>query len=90
MPSATPSDVSDDDPLDALTALATPKSVTTAWPSDSSTLSGLMSRWTTPFRWAKESASTISRRILAASATGSSPSRASLLRSDSPWINGMT
>jgi len=39
-------------PLEALTAFATPKSLTTAWPSESSTLSGLMSRCTTPFRWA--------------------------------------
>jgi len=36
------------DPFEALTALATPKSVTTAWPSERSTLSGLMSRWTMP------------------------------------------
>ncbi len=34
----------------ALMAFAMPKSVTTAVPPESSTLSGLMSRWTTP-RW---------------------------------------
>ena len=38
--------------LDADTALAMPKSATTAVPLESSTLSGLMSRWTTPCSWA--------------------------------------
>ena len=55
MPRATPSEVSPapcgcDRRLadDAVSALATPKSVTTATPWESSTLSGLMSRCTTP------------------------------------------
>ena len=33
-------------------ARAMPKSATTAWPSSTKTLSGLMSRCTTPARWA--------------------------------------
>src|SRR5436305_1166207 len=37
---------------DAEMAFAMPKSVTTAAPPDSSTLSGLMSRWTMPRSWA--------------------------------------
>ena len=36
---------------EALTALATPKSVTIAWRPESITLSGLMSRCTTPWAW---------------------------------------
>jgi hypothetical protein len=50
VPNATPSDVSELSPVEALTAFATPKSVTTAWLSEISTLSGLISRWTTPSR----------------------------------------
>ncbi len=86
-----PSDVSDEDePLEADTALATPKSVTTAWPSESSTLSGLMSRCTTPLRCAYARASVTSRSMRRASPTGSSPSRASFTRSDSPLMYGIT
>jgi hypothetical protein len=49
VPSATPSEVSDVCPVDSLSALATPKSVTTAWWPEIRTLSGLMSRCTTPW-----------------------------------------
>jgi len=50
VPSVTPMEVSPVAPAgpDSLIALATPKSVTMAAPLDSSTLSGLMSRCTTP------------------------------------------
>ncbi len=47
VPTAMPTVVSLSPPA-AETALATPKSVTTAWRPDSSTLPGLMSRCTTP------------------------------------------
>src|SRR5687767_4578939 len=65
-------------------ALAIPKSATTAWRSDSSTFSGLMSRWTIPCACACERASAISRINRTASVTGSSVSRASRWRNDSP------
>ena len=56
--------------VSALTALARPKSATLTRPPDDSsairTFSGLMSRWTTPARWAAASAET----------TGSSSARA--------------
>ena len=77
-------DVSDCPPVESVTAFATPKSVTTAWFCDSSTLSGLMSRCTTPWAWALVNASATSRRILRASPSGNSPSRFNLVRSDSP------
>ena len=65
VPSASPSDVSavPELPDEAVTAFATPKSVTTATPPEMSTLSGLMSRCTTPNEWAYASAETTSRRI---------------------------
>ena len=89
VPSATPSEVSEDEPLDALIAFATPKSVTTACCPVISTLSGLMSRCTTPRACAYASASTTSRRMRTASLTGISPSRASFARSDSPSTSGI-
>ena len=54
VPNATPTEVTPPRSLllDALSALATPKSVTIALPRLSKTLSGLMSRWTTPWSWA--------------------------------------
>jgi hypothetical protein len=77
-------------PLDALTALATPKSVTSAWRPLSMTLSGLMSRCTTPRPWLKLSASITSRRIRSASLIGSAPSRDNFAASDSPSMYGIT
>ena len=53
-------------------------------PPASSTLSGLMSRCTTPFWCAYASALAISRKSRRLSLTGSSPWRASRARSDSP------
>src|SRR3982750_1364896 len=44
-------------------AFAIPKSVTTTLPPDSSTLSGLMSRWTTPWSCAYASARATSPRM---------------------------
>src|SRR5688572_24197513 len=90
VPNATPSDVRPEALPDSLTALATPKSVTRAWPRLTITLSGLMSRCTTPCSCAYASASVTSRSNRTASATGSSPSRASFARSDSPSMNGIT
>ena len=69
---------------DADSALAIPKSVTTAVPCDSNTLSGLISRCTTPRAWAYDSARATSRRMLTHSGivrAGVVPSRP---RSDSP------
>ena len=77
------------DVVDALTALATPKSVTMAEPPDMSTLSGLMSRCTTPASCAKASALATSRSTRIASITGSSPRWASWARSDSPFTYGI-
>jgi len=73
---------------DALMALAMPKSVTTAAPPEMSTLSGLMSRCTTPRACAYASARDTSRRMLTTSLTASGP-RASRSRSDSPSTNGI-
>ncbi len=73
---------------DALIALAMPKSVTTAAPSERSTLSGLMSRCTTPWRCAYASARETSRRTLITSVTGIGP-RPRQARSDSPSTKGM-
>ena len=70
-------------------ALAIPKSVTTAVPADSSTLSGLMSRWTTPCSCAYASARATSPRIRTTSGMMSAGPSVSRLRSDSPWTNGM-
>ena len=72
------------------TAMATPKSVTTACFQESSTLSGFMSRCTTSWSCACESASNTSRRMRKVSLTGSSPSRTSFARRDSPSMNGIT
>ena len=73
---------------EALSALAMPKSVTTAVPPESRTLSGLMSRCTIPRAWAYASALVTSRRIASTSPMGSPlPSRR--LRSDSPSTYGM-
>src|SRR3970040_1019661 len=77
VPSATPIVVIVLRPVASLTARATPKSVTSACRPESITLSGLMSRWTTPCACASASASASSTRILTASPTGSSCSRAS-------------
>ena len=54
VPSATPALVSDEVPLlwASPSALATPKSITTACRPVSITFSGLMSRWTIPWAWA--------------------------------------
>jgi hypothetical protein len=92
VPSATPCEVRLLDalaPEETLTALATPKSVTTATPPEMRTLSGLTSRWITPRAWAYASADTTSRRIRTVSAIGNSPSRSTRVRSDSPLTNGM-
>ncbi len=51
----------------ALMAFAIPKSVTVALPWERSTLSGLMSRCTTPWECANASARATSRRMLTAS-----------------------
>ena len=69
-------------------ALATPKSATHADPPESSTLSGLMSRCTTPRACAKASARATSLRMLTVCAIDSGP-RASRVRSDSPSTNGI-
>ena len=74
VPSATPADGELLGRSEAsVTALATPKSMTIAWRPESSTFSGLMSRWTTPARCAVASASAISPSSRTASGTGSSP-----------------
>jgi hypothetical protein len=74
---------------DAASALATPKSVTSAIPPVTSTFSGLMSRWTTPFSCAYANALAISRSNRVASVTGISPVLASRARSVSPSTSGM-
>jgi hypothetical protein len=76
-------------PLETVSAFATPKSVTTATPWESSTLSGLMSRWTTPRVWAYARAEATSRSTRTAWGTGSSRSRISRARSDSPSTYGI-
>ena len=52
--------------------------------------SGLISRWTTPFRCASPRASATSPAIWSASSTGNAPSRVSRCRSDSPETYGIT
>ena len=89
VPSATPIEVREVRPVASLIALATPKSVTIAWCPLIKTLSGLMSRCTTPRVCAYASASATSRRMRTTSGTGSSPSRASRARNDSPSIRGI-
>ena len=76
-------------PADSDIALATPKSVTTACPAVTRTLSGLMSRWMTPCSCAYTSASATSRRSRRASSTGSSPDFSSRARSESPSMSGI-
>ena len=74
---------------DADSAFAIPKSVTTAVPPESSTLSGLMSRWTMPRLCAYCSARAMSpkmRRISTVVSGVGSPSRT---RSDSPSTYGI-
>ena len=72
------------------TASAMPKSATSACPSCSRMFSGLMSRWTTPWRcaWSRASATSEARR--SASGRGSWVSRSSRVRSVSPRTYGMT
>ena len=91
VPIAMPSDVSDAPAasVEAESAFATPKSVTTAEPPERSTLSGLMSRCTMPRACAYASAFATSRRMLTVSCTVSSCSRASRARSDSPSTYGI-
>ena len=76
--------------LAALSALATPKSLTSACRSSISTFSGLMSRWMTPALWARASASAISLIRRTASGIGSAPSWSIRSRSVSPATYGMT
>ena len=71
-------------------SLATPKSLTMAWPRDKRMFSGLMSRWMTPFSCAYCSASPTSAAMRSASATGSGPSRISRSRNDSPSTYSIT
>ncbi len=52
VPTAMPVCVSSERAAEALTARATPKSATTAWPCESKMFAGLMSRCTIPWRWA--------------------------------------
>ena len=70
-------------------ALAIPKSVTTAVPPESSTLSGLMSRCTTPRACAYAKARATSRRTLVVSVIERAPSVASRARSDWPSTYGI-
>ena len=74
---------------DAEMAFAIPKSVTVADRPAISTLSGLMSRCTTPCPCAYSSARATSRRMAVTSRSGSAPSLASRARSDSPSTNGI-
>src|SRR5688572_4558758 len=76
VPNAKPADVSVSATTASDSAFATPKSVTTACPSDSRTFSGLRSRCTTPRAWAYPMASTMSLTMPTASGMGSSPDRA--------------
>jgi hypothetical protein len=58
-----------------LSAWAMPKSATFTWPLVSTiTLPGLMSRWTTPLRWANPSAEATSAPISAARRGWTAPS----------------
>ena len=72
----------------ATIAFAMPKSATTAVCPESRTLSGLMSRCTTPCSCAYASAFATSRRMSTACAIGTGPS-ASRARRDSPSTNGI-
>jgi hypothetical protein len=74
---------------DADSALAIPKSVTVAEPPDMSTLSGLMSRWTTPRSCAYASAFATSRSTPMTSVMGSAPVLVSRARNDSPSTKGI-
>ena len=74
---------------DAERAFAMPKSVTTAVPPESRTLSGLMSRCTTPRPCANSSARAMSRRMLMTSASDSAAPASSRARSDSPSTKGI-
>ena len=73
-----------DDPLAKDSALATPKSVTTAAPSAKRMLSGLISRCTNPRSCAKAKACATSRRIFTASASGIGARPAMRARNESP------
>ena len=73
---------------DAEMAFAIPKSVTVALPAASSTLSGLMSRCTTPFACANARARATSRRMLITSPMVSGPC-ARRARTDSPSTYGI-
>jgi len=74
----------------SLTAVARPKSVSTARPFENRMLPGLMSRWTSPFPWAYSSASAISRAIASVSSTDSGPSFAILSVNVDPSTKGIT
>ena len=74
--------------LDAASAFAMPKSVTTAVPLDSSTFSGLMSRCTMPCACAYASACATLRRIARDSSNGMRPAD-NRARNESPRTNGM-
>jgi hypothetical protein len=92
VPSDMPVPVSDVRPVavdDDESAFAMPKSVTTATPPLSSTLSGLMSRCTTSCACAYASARATSRRMPSTSASGSAPAPRRRSRSDCPSTKGM-
>jgi len=70
-------------------AFATPKSVTTAAPPESSTLSGLMSRCTIPRSCAYASAVATSRRMFTPSVIDIAVPAVIMSRSDRPSTNGI-
>jgi hypothetical protein len=75
VPTAIPTDVIPPAVVEADTALAMPKSVTSACPDASRMLSGLMSRWITPARCAFSKADATSLRTRTTSTSGIAPSR---------------
>ena len=86
VPSAKPAEVS---VPDSVSALAIPKSATTACRLERRMFSGLMSRCTTPCSCANSSASSTSSSTRTAACTGSTPSRAIRARSVSPVTYGI-
>ena len=89
-PGPPPIDVNDASPVDSLTAFATPKSVTKAWPSANMMLSGLMSRCTIPCLCAYPSARAVWARNDLISLGSRGPRLSSISESDFPRKNFMT
>ncbi len=84
-----PSGIAVRDAAPASSARATPKSVMTTRSFPRSTLSGFRSRWITPAACAASSPAQIAATISTAAASGSGPSRAMRVASESPSMSSI-